>query len=352
MPITRPCRLSTVLVAAVAVLSALAVPAWAQTPELGIKPVDQPGSFFELTMSPGEQRELAVELTNHGETAVSARTYRADVYSIVNGGFGARLHPDPDTGATLWLNYTEDVLELGPGDGVTRTFLVTVPPDVAAGEHITSLVIENEEPVRGSGDVAVDQVVRQAIAVAITVPGPAAPALEINEAHHALAAGNSVVAVGVANTGNVRLQPTGEVVVTDSEGREVSQTTVTMDSVYAGTVTSVEAPQQRLLEPGRYSVRVALDYEGGRAEAESLELVVPAIEELPVRTPDGALEGEEFGSTEEEGLSTGVLVGGAVGILVLGSVLGWALPAVLRRKRAASPTGELDDQAPLSRPRR
>ncbi|MBW3612218.1 MAG: DUF916 domain-containing protein [Actinobacteria bacterium] len=94
--------------------------------------MDQPGSFFELTMSPGEQRELAVELTNHGETAVSARTYRADVYSIVNGGFGARLHPDPDTGATLWLNYTEDVLELGPGDGVTRTFLVTVPPDVAA----------------------------------------------------------------------------------------------------------------------------------------------------------------------------------------------------------------------------
>ena len=103
--------------------------------------------------------------------------------------------------------------------------------------------------------MAVDQVVRQAIAVAITVHGPTAPALEINEAHHALAAGNSVVAVRVANTGNFRLQPTGEVVVTDSEGREASQTTVAMDSVYAGTVTNVEAPQQRLLGPGRYSVR-------------------------------------------------------------------------------------------------
>ena len=180
--------------------------------------------------------------------------------------------------------------------------------------------------------------------MAITVPGPAAPALEINEAHHALAAGNSVVAVGVANTGNVRLQPTGEVVVTDSEGREISRTTVTMDSVYAGTVTSVKAPQQRLLEPGRYSVRVALDYEGGRAEADSLDLVVPAIEELPVRTPEGALEGEEPGRSGTDSLSTWVLVGGIVGLLVLGNVLGWALPAVLRRKRPAPATGKRDHQ--------
>ena len=349
MPIVASFRLSkivaAVILAAAVLCTSLAAPAWGQTPELGIRPVDQTGSFFELTMTPGEQRDLAVELANHGEAAVSARTYRADVYSIINGGFGARLHPDPDTGTTLWLNYAEDVLELGPGNGVTRTFSVTVPADAAVGEHITSLVIENEDPVRGSGNVAVDQVVRQAIAVVITVPGPAAPALEIQEANHALAAGTSVVAVGVANTGNVRLEPAGEVVVTDSGGQEVSRTTVAMDSVYAGTVTSVEAPQQRLLEPGRYSVRIALEYEGGRVEADSLALVVPVVEELPTLTPEGALVGEEPGTTPEDGWSTWVLIGGVLGLLVLGIVLGRAVPAVLRRKRTASAGGDPDHQS-------
>jgi hypothetical protein len=218
-----------------------------------------------------------------------------------------------------------------------------VPPDAAAGEYITSLVVENEDPVRGSGNVAVDQVVRQAIAVVVTVPGAAVPALEINEANHALAAGNSVVAVGLANTGNVRLQPAGEVVVADSDGREVSRTTVTMESVYAGTATSVEAPQQRLLEPGRYSVRIVLDYEGGRAEAESLALTVPVVEELPVRTPEDAADGDQpSGNVADNGVPTWVLIGGVVGLLVLGIVLGRALPAVLRRKRTA-PVGRDQD---------
>ena len=349
MPVARFSRRSRVLLAVLcataALCGALAPPAWAQAPKLGIKPVGQTGTFFDLTMAPGERRDLAVELTNHGEATVAARTYRADVYTIVNGGFGARLRPDPDTGPTLWLDYPEDVLQLAAGTTVRRTFSLTVPRDARPGEHIAGLVLENESPVRGSGSVAVDQVVRQAIAVVITVPGPPRPALEIKEARHALAASRSVIAVELANTGNVRLRPAGEVVVSDSGGREVSRTKVTMDSVYAGTATSVEASQDRLLEPGRYSVRVALDYQGGRAEAGSLALTVPVVEELPVRTPEGAAKAEET-STEAggSGVATWALVGGAVGLLVLGTLLGIALPAVLRRRRAAPTSGPLDGQ--------
>ena len=347
MPVARsssPSRTVLAVLCAAAVLCVVvAVQAWAQAPKLGIKPVGQTGSFFDLTMAPGERRDLAVELTNHGEAAVAARTYRADVYTIINGGFGARLRPDPDTGPTLWLDYPEDVLQLAAGTTVKRTFSLTVPRDAKPGEHITGLVIENDSPVRGSGSVAVDQVVRQAIAVVVTVPGPPRPALEIKEAKHALAAGASVVAVEVANTGNVRLRPTGEVVVTDSGGREISRTKVNMESFYAGTTTSVEASQQRLLEPGRYSVRVTLDYQGGRAEAGALALTVPVVEELAVRPPEGAADAQGTPTKGGGGIPTWALVGAAVGLLVLGTLVGTALPAVLRRRRAASARGGAPD---------
>lgn len=341
MPVARSSRGSRILLAgltpAVVLCLIAATPAWAQAPKLGIKPVGQTGSFFDLTMAPGERRDLAVELTNHGEATVTARTYRADVYTIINGGFGARLRPDPDTGPTLWVDYPEDVLQLAAGTTVKRTFSLTVPRDAKPGEHIAGLVIENESPVRGSGSVAVDQVVRQAIAVVVTVPGPPRPALEIKEAKHALAGGASVVAVEVANTGNVRLRPAGEVVVTDSAGREISRTKVNMESFYAGTTTSVEASQQRLLEPGRYSVRVALDYQGGRAEAGSLVLTVPVVEELAVRTPEGAAQAPETSPEDGGGgLATWALVGVAAGLLVLGGIGGAVVPAVLRRKKTSA----------------
>lgn len=175
-------------------------------------------------------------------------------------------------------------------------------------------------------------------------PSPDRPALEIKEAKHALAAGASVVAVEVANTGNVRLRPTGEVVVTDSAGREVSRTKVNMESFYAGTTTSVEAPQQRLLEPGRYSVRVTLDYQGAGPRPALWPSPSPWSRELAVRPPEGAADAQGT-STQGGGggIPTWALVGAAVGLLALGTLLGTALPAVLRRRRAASARGGADD---------
>ncbi len=171
------------MLALLALLAALLAPVMAHaqdgTVELALRPIDQTGQFFDVTMHPGETRTLEVELANVGDAAIAVRTYAADVYTIINGGFGARLRDEPQTGTTLWLDYPTDVLQLPAGKGIRRTFTVAVPADAEPGEYITSLVLENDEPIRGSGDVALDQIVRQAIAVVVTVPGQRSPALAI-----------------------------------------------------------------------------------------------------------------------------------------------------------------------------
>lgn len=248
-------------------------------PKLGIRPVGQAvGTFFELSMVPGERRQLAVELFNSGTSPVRARSYASEVYTIVNGGFGARLGDEAGGGTSTWLDFAPEVLDLASNAGVSRTFAVTVPPDARPGEHIASLIIENEDELKGSGAVALNQVVRQAVAVLVTVPGPVVPALEIGAARHTVSASKSVVGVAVSNPGNVRLHPKGELVLSDAIGHEVARTPVSMDSFYAATDTFVEVPLAELLQPGRYTVRLRLEdtEHGVEASADSLAFDVVA----------------------------------------------------------------------------
>ncbi len=216
-------------------------------------------------MAPGETRSLEIDIGNAGTAELAARTYAADVYTIINGGFGARLRDDPQTDTTRWLSYPTQVLRLAAGAGVRRTFAVAVPTDAAPGEYITSLVLENDQPIRGSGAVGLDQVVRQAVAVVVTVPGPRSPGLAIGRASHKVVAGRSVVSIGVENTGNVRLKPLVTFALVDTTGTEISHSTMRMDTFYAHTQTSVEMQLAELLPPGTYTRAADARGRGGDA---------------------------------------------------------------------------------------
>ncbi len=227
--------------------------------KLALLPVGQAGSFFDLTMAPGATKSFAVKIADDGGAALAVRSYAADVYTIIDGGFGARLRDEPTSGMTSWLDYPTVVQELQVGQAVGRTFTVTVPADAGPGEYISSLVLENDQPMEGAGAVAVNQVIRQAVAVAVTVPGPRAPALSIGAATQGEVAGTQILSVAVANTGNVRLKPLVDLTVFDAADVQVSHASLQMDTFYAHTDTFVEVPLTTALSPGVYTVSVTLD---------------------------------------------------------------------------------------------
>jgi hypothetical protein len=284
-----------VILGLVGLLLALVAPtaalAQATRIKLALQPIGQTGSFFDLTLRPGETRRLAVEISNAGTAAIATRTYASDVYTIVDGGFGARLRNEPQTGVTHWLDYRTDVVGLSVGEAVRRMFRVAVPRNAGPGEYITSIVLENEDPIRDSGPVALDQIVRQAVAVVITVPGLRAPALSIGRASHSVVAGKSVVAIAVGNPGNVRLKPFAAFTLRDAAGLQVSQTNLPMDTFYADTSTSIEVPLDRLLLPGTYTVRLSLDdaIQGVRATGVADFIVEPPP--APIASGEDAILG-------------------------------------------------------------
>jgi hypothetical protein len=252
--------------------------------KLALSPIDQPGSFFDLTMRPGETRDLEVRIGNDGADALAIRTYAADVYTIINGGFGARLRDEPTTGATRWLDYTTRVIDLRAGQNIHRSLTVAVPSNVGPGEYISSIVLENDQPLRGTGAVALDQIIRQAIAVVITVPGDRAPVITIGGATHKVVDGKSTIAVAVQNAGNVRLAPRGDLTLFDASGAEVSRATIPMDTFYAESATLVEVPLAALLLPGRYTIRLTLadTAQGITATEPAIVLIIEAPEAAAV----------------------------------------------------------------------
>jgi len=329
--------LSSVLLALLAPGVALA----AGTPiKLALQPIGQTGSFFDLTLRPGEARALSVEISNAGTAAIAARTYASDVYTIVNGGFGARLRDEPETGVSRWLDYPTNVLDLSVGEAVRRTFRVAVPKDAGPGEYITSLVLENDDPIRDGGAIALDQIVRQAVAVVITVPGKRSPALAIGGATHTVVAGKSVVAVAAENPGNVRLKPVATFTLRNAAGVQVSQATVPMDTFYAHTGTSIEVPLDALLVPGTYSVRLSLDDARQGVRAHGTASFVVAASTAAVAGGDQAVPGLtpviQSAPTGTSMLAIGFAVM-ALG-LALGALAG--IVAVVLRRRARSRTPE------------
>lgn len=238
--------------------SALAAPVAEPPVKLSLKPVGQPGAYFALTMNPGESRRLQAELGNHGTAPIEALTYAADAYTIINGGFGAKERGSKPAETTTWLSYPTEVLQLPAGQSSIRDFSLAVPTGTAPGQYLTSLVLENNVPVEGSGSVALNQIIRQVIGVSIKVPGPLQPGFAFGSASHKITADRSVVDIAIENTGNTSLKPAGQLSIQDSSGKTVSQTAVTMGSLYARTATKVETTLDGQLQPGEYTLTISL----------------------------------------------------------------------------------------------
>lgn len=129
-----------------------------------------------------------------------------------------------------------------------------------------------------------EQVNRTAVAVAIDVPGPRQPGIEIGAVAHKSAAGASFVTFELANTGNVHLRPAGTLGVRGAEG-VIDDLTVHMDSIYAGTQTVLEVQVAEPLAPGSYCAWLMLadDEAGASAKTDCMPFTVaaPAANQAP-----------------------------------------------------------------------
>lgn len=247
-----------------------------EMPALGLVALGQPGSFFDVTIAAGDSVTLDVDRVNLSDVFVEARTYVGVVSTIINGGFEAGDGADTPTGASTWVNYPGSALTLAPRAHSPAAFAVSVPVGTAPGQYVSSIVLENAVPDAGTGEIALNRVVRQVLAISIRVPGDLAPEFSLGRAVLGAEAGNTVVSVRTANNGNQHLWPEGTLTLRDSAGTVIATAPVTMGSFYAGTQTRITVALQGMLAPGDYRLALALTdrLTGARASIEEIPLNV------------------------------------------------------------------------------
>jgi len=336
-------RRTGTLLAAIAVLLIWATPiaAGATTvpSTIGITPVGTTAGYFTVTMAPGTSRQLAVKFSNPGESSAQASTYAADVYTIVNGGFGARLRGQSTTGVTNWLTYPSATISLGAGKAEERTFTVAVPDGTTPGEHVTSLVVQYQQPASTSGAVTLTEVSREALPIVIVVPGLITPALVLGAASQTIVDDRTDVSVAVTNPGNVRIHPAGQLVVSNDHGTQVATVNVKMGTVYPSDTTSASALLKILLPAGRYTVNAELADTtlGISANQASLVLNVPVAARPPTPAPTTRPAGT-LGAVQPAAHIPVELIVGIIMASLLAGAAGMYGAAVFRRRKASSRT--------------
>ena len=136
-----------------------------------ISPVGTTAAYFTVTVPAGGSQRLTRGLVQPRPLGREADTYAANVYSMVNGGFGAGLQGQARAAS--------------PPGSTTRPDGPPRPRDAASNSSFTSRCPRTPprrarhqpgRPGTGPGDqrgaVALAQVTRQALPIVIDVPGP------------------------------------------------------------------------------------------------------------------------------------------------------------------------------------
>lgn len=230
--------------------------------------------YFILDGKPGQTIDTSVEVVNAGSAPGTVLLYPVDATTGQTSGTVYLSRHDPRRGVGAWLRLPVSRLTLAPGERRIVPFSLTVPRTAWLGQHVGGIVAENATlqtgPAVRTGKQTGGFQIRirnlAIVGVEVNLPGPAVERLQLDGVRAAGSHGYQTVLLGLRNSGNRLLKPTGTITVSDSGGRVVQRHALALDSVLPQS--RIDYPvlvRGRALAPGSYLADVELRYGHGRS---------------------------------------------------------------------------------------
>jgi len=236
------------------------------------------GEFFDIELEAGASTVVKGVFGNGSAVPVQAVLYAADVIPAVNGGFAMGDAETPVTEPTTWLDFPTIPVDFDAGEAFELSFSVSVPIGTPPGQYITGVTVETAEATTVPGESGILVKYRLATPVLITVPGEVTPRFDVSDVGVSVDEFTTTIVGTIENTGNIRVRPAGNLILTNESGVEVVNARIDMRSVYAGQTTTFEVSLPTPIPTGVYSGSLVLEDSdtGATAEIETQTITVVA----------------------------------------------------------------------------
>ena len=174
-------------------------------------------SWFIYNLDLGQSADDAIVVSNTTEETVSIKLYPVDSIASNQGNFALESESESRDGVGVWIELSETLVTLEPGETREVPFTITIPDTADVGEHSGGIILQRANPgqVEGTGASIVTRV---GVRVYQTVPGEIIRdiaiqdfSLERNTSDNPPQFRLSLVA---KNKSNVTLKPTAELAIT------------------------------------------------------------------------------------------------------------------------------------------
>lgn len=214
-------------------------------------------SYFVFNSHPATQVHNSVRVINIGSAPGTVSLYPVDAFtSDVSGtSFRPRSAPLRDVGA--WTVLSRNTLTLAPGQSEVVPFQVSIPGHVRPGQHVGGIVAENmtvQDATPGSLQITI-------VAVMVNLPGPQTEELTVTGIHNDDASQFQRLLIGLLNTGNMLLQPSGGLKIFDLNGNPLQDIPLKLDTILPqDTINYPVYILHRALPLGEYRASLLLNY--------------------------------------------------------------------------------------------
>ncbi len=239
---------------------------FAETGSIGIAPAfPKPNnarsrSIFILTLKAGDVIEDGVRVYNYTNEPRTVLVDAVDSISATDGSFSCKQNSEKKTAVGAWMKLESKEVIVQPKSNELVKFTVTAPNSVGPGEHGACITAQDTKNVAAKSGAGVLLGFRNAIRVAITVPGKIVKDLSIEKVDVARnEKGNYTVSPISKNNGNVSLDVKARVQLRSFFGQETEVKSADYP-IIAGTTTGWAFEFKQPFWGGFYRAYTSLTY--------------------------------------------------------------------------------------------
>jgi LysM repeat protein len=240
---------------------------FAQAGSIGIAPANpkvgnlRSRSIFIHTLKGGETVEDGVRVFNYTKEPRTVKIDAVDSVAAVDGSFSCKQNSEKKTDVGQWVQLTQNEVVVQPGENEAVPFTITVPKDAGPGEHGACITAQDTRNTGSKKEGGIALGFRNAIRVAIKVPGKIVKQLTIQKIQiDRNEKGNYTVSPVSKNTGNVSLDVTTRVQLRSVFGQETPLQKATYP-VIAGATTGWAFEFKRPFWGGIYKAQTSIAYD-------------------------------------------------------------------------------------------